>query len=119
MKLNLATLRKLNKFSSLTTHDLTLPVVHEVLGMVNLSMSDEVAEPLLERIKSGEDEALIDWLLDGENQGMILENVHPVKQKMTVCCPTCDEMAQYDFAEAAELNPHVVCKFCSAVIPLA
>lgn len=118
MKLNLTTLRKLNKFANLTTHDLTISHVHEILGIVNLSVPDGVAEPLLASIKSESDEGLVDWIMEPANQEMILEKVQPIKQKMTISCPTCDEMAQYEYAEAAEKNPHVVCRFCSAVIPL-
>jgi predicted RNA-binding Zn-ribbon protein involved in translation (DUF1610 family) len=118
MNLNLQTLQALNKFRTKAIHDVTVDDVAETLNILDISADPNSMHKVVQILAADDDQQLIDWVLEPANQEKVLEAVKPAEQKLTIACPECNELALYRVTEIARTNPHVVCRFCSVMIPL-
>jgi hypothetical protein len=119
MRLNLATIRKLGKYASLTTHDITPDIAKELLDILGLRVDEAILNELITQLKNDDEDSLIDWIADPDRQDSLLQKVKPVEKKLTIECPKCLFVALYSLNEVASVEPHVVCRGCGGVIPLS
>jgi hypothetical protein len=118
MNLNLQSLQLLNKFSKKTIHQLTLDDISEMVEVVGVNADPSTLHKILGILSADDEKMAADWILEPGNQTKVLESLKPPEEKLTVACPTCDELALYGMREVGQVNPHLICRFCSAIIPL-
>lgn len=118
MNVSLSALQVLNKFRKKTIHQLTVEDVAEALQVLEINADPSSMHKVLDIFANDDDEQLVEWILEPANQGKVLEIVKPAERKLTIACPACSELALYRVSEVANVNPHVLCRFCSSVIKL-
>jgi ribosomal protein L32 len=116
--INLGTLTKLKKFSSLTTHDIDVSHVIEIADMFGKQVDEELASSLLDAFRQDAVEPMVDWCVKEENIQKLQTLMSPKAQRMLVDCPNCSELSTFHFGEVAPVNPHVICRHCGFVIPV-
>jgi ribosomal protein S27E len=116
--INLGALTKLKKFGSLTTHSIDVSHVIEIAEIFGKQVDKEMAASLLNAFQQDAVEPMVDWCVKEENIQKLQTLMSPKAQRMLVDCPHCGELSTFQFGEVAPLNPHVICRICSKVIPV-
>lgn len=119
MRLNLATLRKLSKYATLTTHELTPDVARDLLSILGFTVNDDTLKEVLEVLLKEDEDDLVTWISDPDRQERLLQKVKPIEKKLTIECPECNFLGMYNVKTVAAIDPHVLCVECGVVIPLS
>jgi hypothetical protein len=86
--------------------------------VVGVKANPSTLHKILTLLSNDDEQAAVDWILEPENQTKVLESLKPAEEKLTIACPTCYQLGLYGMKEVGQVNPHIICRFCEAIVPL-